>query len=56
MVKELLTWRLESRSLSAMRDFVIAVGYVHLLYNSSWKCHQLESEQPLPGRMVYGPS
>jgi hypothetical protein len=43
----------ESRSLPAMRDLVMTVGCVNLLYNSSWKCHQLAAEQLLPGQTVY---
>jgi hypothetical protein len=30
----------------------MTVNSVHLLCNSSWKCHQHAAEQPLPGRMV----
>jgi hypothetical protein len=48
--------QLEYQPIPSLRD-VIVDGFVHLLYNSSWKFHHLAVGQLLSGQPVrYGPS
>jgi hypothetical protein len=43
---------LEYQTMPSLRDVAHDDGYVHLLYNSIWKFHQLGARQPLIGLPV----